>query len=105
MEPEEDYKVNEQDQQDRFIDADDLARSLGETRRYVLYLARTGVIRSYPVGGRERIKRKFRLSEVKADLTGRVRKVRRKVAKEAAPASKARGKKGNRLTTRKTRNS
>lgn len=68
----------EKDQQERFVDADSIAGSLGETRRYVLYLARTGVIRSYPMGGRERIKRKFLLSEVKSDLVGRKRKIRRK---------------------------
>ena len=62
-----------------FADADAIAGALRETRRYVLYLARTGVIRSYPMGGRERIKRKFRLSEVKNDLQGRKRKIRRKV--------------------------
>lgn len=65
-------------QQERFVDADAIARSLRETRRYVLYLARTGAIRSYPMGGRERIKRKFLLSEVKSDLVGRKRKIRRK---------------------------
>lgn len=69
--------MSEQGQQEKFIDADALAKSLGETRRYVLYLARTGVIRSYPMGGRERIKRKFKLSEVKSDLVGRKRKLRR----------------------------
>jgi hypothetical protein len=64
--------------QEGFVDADSIARSLGETRRYVLYLARTGVIRSYPMGGRERIKRKFLLSEVRSDLVGRKRKILRK---------------------------
>ncbi|MGB9077166.1 MAG: hypothetical protein WCC26_10050 [Terracidiphilus sp.] len=67
-----------ENQEERFADADSIAQSLRETRRYVLYLARTGVIRSYPMGGRERIKRKFLLSEVKADLVGRKRKIRRK---------------------------
>lgn len=66
-----------EDQQEIFVDADSIAGSLGETRRYVLYLARTGVIRSYPMGGRKRIKRKFLLSEVKSDLVGRKRKIRR----------------------------
>ncbi len=64
--------------QEIFVDADAIARSLGETRRYILYLARTGAIRSYPMGGRERIKRKFLLSEVQSDLVGRKRKIRRK---------------------------
>ena len=62
-----------ENQQERFVDADAIARSLRETRRYVLYLARTGAIRSYPMGGRERIKRKFLLSEVRSDLVGRKR--------------------------------
>jgi hypothetical protein len=70
--------MDKENQQERFLDADALARALGETRRYVLYLARTGVIRSYPVGGRERIKRKFFLSQVRSDLVGRKRKIRRK---------------------------
>lgn len=70
--------MDEEDRQERFLDADALARALGETRRYVLYLARTGAIRSYPLGGRERIKRKFLLSEVRSDLVGRKRKIRRK---------------------------
>lgn len=65
-------------QSETFVDADAIARSLGETRRYVLYLARTGAIRSYPMGGRERIRRKFLLSEVRSDLVGRKRKIRRK---------------------------
>ena len=79
-------------QQERFVDADAISRSLGETRRYVLYLARTGAIRSYPMGGRERIKRKFLLSEVRSDLVGRKRKIRRKRNETStkAQASKAR---------------
>jgi hypothetical protein len=71
-------KMDVGNQQERFVDADAIARSLRETRRYVLYLARTGAIRSYPMGGRERIKRKFLLSEVRSDLVGRKRKIRRK---------------------------
>jgi hypothetical protein len=67
-------------QQERYVDADALARFLGETRRYVLYLARTGAIRSYPSGGRQRIKRKFLLSQVKIDLVGRKRKIRKRDA-------------------------
>ena len=68
----------EEIRQERFVDADAVAGALRETRRYVLYLARTGAIRSYPMGGRVRIKRKFLLSEVKSDLVGRKRKIRRK---------------------------
>jgi len=70
--------MDRENEQERFLDADGTARALGETRRYVLYLARTGVIRSYPMGGRERIKRKFLLSQVRNDLVGRKRKIRRK---------------------------
>lgn len=70
--------MNAESRQEGFVDADAIARALGETRRYVLYLARTGEIRSYPMGGRERIKRKFILSEVRSDLIGRKRKIRRK---------------------------
>lgn len=74
-----------EDRQEGFVDADSIAGSLGETRRYVLYLARTEVIRSYPMGGRERIKRKFLLSEVRSDLVGRKRKIRRK--RNGAPST------------------
>ncbi len=66
------------EQEEQFVDADTLAHFLGETRRYVLYLARTGAIRSYPLAGRIRIIRKFRISEVTSDLVGRHRKIRRK---------------------------
>ncbi len=34
--------------EEQFVDVEVIADFLGETRRYVLYLARTGVIRSYP---------------------------------------------------------
>ena len=67
--------MNEQNEQ--FVDLQSIADFLGETRRYVNYLARTGVIRSYPMSGRRRIIRKFRLSEVKHDLIGRRRKIRK----------------------------
>ncbi len=70
--------MDRETQSEAFLDADGIAANLGETRRYVLYLARTGAIRSYPMGGRERIRRKFRLSEVKGDLVGRKRKLRGK---------------------------
>lgn len=65
------------EQNERFVDLQSIADLLGETRRYVNYLARTGVIRSYPMSGRRRIIRKFRLSEVKHDLVGRRRKIRK----------------------------
>jgi hypothetical protein len=42
------------------------------------YLARTGVIRSYPLSGHVRIVRKFKISEVARDLVGRKRKIRAK---------------------------
>ena len=70
--------MDKDSQSEAYVDADAIARILGETRRYVLYLARTGVIRSYPMSGRERIQRKFLISEVKRDLVGRKRKIRRK---------------------------
>jgi hypothetical protein len=62
---------------ERFVDLQSVADCLGETRRYVNYLARTGVIRWYPMSGRRRIIRKFKLSEVKHDLVGRRRKIRK----------------------------
>lgn len=65
-------------QEEQYVDADTLAEFLKETRRYVLYLARTGAIRSYPLSGQVRIIRKFKISEVKSDLVGRHRKIRRK---------------------------
>jgi hypothetical protein len=65
------------EQNERFVDLQSVADFLGETRRYVNYLARTGVLRSYPMSGRRRILRKFKLSEVKRDLVGRHRKIRK----------------------------
>jgi len=67
--------VKEQDEP--FVDLQSVADFLGESRRYVNYLARTGVIRSYPMAGRKRILRKFKLSEVTRDLVGRHRKIRK----------------------------
>ena len=69
------------DQYEPFVDLKSVAASLGENRRYVNYLARTGVIRSYPMSGRRRLIRKFRLSEVKHDLVGRRRKIRKPTKK------------------------
>jgi len=66
------------EQNEPYVDADTVARHLKETRRYVLYLARTGAIRSYPLAGHVRIIRKFKISEVTRDLVGRHRKIRRK---------------------------
>lgn len=85
----------EGDEQDKFVDADAIARSLGETRRYVLYLARTEAIRSYPMGGRERIRRKFLLSEVRSDLVGRKRKIRRKRIETSTKPQTSKGRKTN----------
>ena len=87
--------MDQGDQQERFVDADAIARSLGETRRYVLYLARTGAIRSYPMGGRERIKRKFLLSEVRIDLVGRRRKIRRKRIETSTKPNASKARKAN----------
>jgi hypothetical protein len=69
------------DQDEPFVDLQSVAAFLGENRRYVNYLARTGVIRSYPMSGRRRILRKFKLSEVKHDLVGRHRKIRKPTKK------------------------
>jgi hypothetical protein len=66
------------EQTEKYVDLEAVAEFLGETRRYVLYLARTGVIRSYALSGRTRIIRKFKISEVARDLLGRHRKIRRK---------------------------
>lgn len=66
------------EQEEPYVDANALATFLGETRRYVLYLARTGAITSYPLAGRLRITRKFKISEVTRDLAGRHRKIRKK---------------------------
>jgi hypothetical protein len=71
-------------QNEQFVDVETVAKFLKETRRYVLYLARTGAIRSYPLSGRRRIIRKFRISEVARDLVGRHRKIRRKQSKVAS---------------------
>jgi hypothetical protein len=62
--------------EEQFVDVEAVAGFLKETRRYVLYLARTGVIRSYPLSGHLRINRKFKISEVARDLVGRKRKIR-----------------------------
>ena len=87
--------MEEEHRQEGFVDADAIARSLGETRRYVLYLARTGVIRSYAMGGRERIKRKFLLSEVRIDLVGRRRKIRRKRIETSTKPNASKARKAN----------
>jgi hypothetical protein len=66
------------EENEQYVDADTVAKFLGETRRYVLYLARTGTIPSYPLSGQRRIIRKFKISEVARDLVGRHRKIRAK---------------------------
>jgi hypothetical protein len=81
--------VEAENEQERFVDADAIAQVLGENRRYVLYLARTGAIRSYPMGGRARIKRKFLLSQVRSDLVGRKRKIRDERNGMTKPPAKA----------------
>jgi hypothetical protein len=85
--------MNEENEQ--YVDLDTVAKFLKETRRYVLYLARTGVIRSYPLSGRRRIIRKFRISEVAHDLLGRRRKIRRKQVVGSKGANKVRRNKQN----------
>jgi len=85
--------MNENDE--HFVDANTLAKFLRETRRYVLYLARTGAIRSYPLSGHIRIIRKFRISEVTHDLAGRHRKIRRKQEKNKKVDAKRRQGKEN----------
>jgi hypothetical protein len=71
--------------EEQFVDVEAVAGFLRETRRYVLYLARTGVIRSYPLSGHVRIIRKFKLSEVARDLVGRKRKIRGKKKSKDMP--------------------
>jgi hypothetical protein len=71
--------------EEQFVDVEAVAGFLKETRRYVLYLARTGVIRSYPLSGHVRIIRKFKISEVARDLVGRKRKIRGKKKSKDMP--------------------
>jgi hypothetical protein len=71
--------------EEQFVDVEAVAGFLRETRRYVLYLARTGVIRSYPLSGHVRIIRKFKISEVARDLVGRKRKIRGKKKSKDMP--------------------
>jgi hypothetical protein len=50
---------------ERFVSADEAARFLSVTRRYVLELARGGIAGAYPIGtGKERKVWVFRLSEL-----------------------------------------
>lgn len=52
---------------ERFVSADEAARFLSVTRRYVLELARRGIQGAYPLGtGRQRKIWVFRLSELAA---------------------------------------
>ena len=52
---------------ERFVSADEAARFLSVTRRYVLELARRGIQGAYPIGtGRQRKVWVFRLSELAA---------------------------------------
>ena len=76
------------EQDERYVDVDSVATFLGETRRYVLYLARTGAITSYPLAGKARLIRKFKISEVARDLAGRHRKIRRKKDKVESSSTK-----------------
>ena len=52
---------------ERFVSADEAARFLSVTRRYVLELARRGIQGAYPIGtGKQRKVWVFRLSELAA---------------------------------------
>ena len=55
---------------ERFVSADEAARFLSVTRRYVLELARNGIHGAYPLGtGTKRKTWVFRLSELAASIT------------------------------------
>jgi hypothetical protein len=57
---------------ERFVSADEAARFLSVTRRYVLELARNGIAGAYPLGtGTKRKTWVFRLSELAASITRR----------------------------------
>jgi len=57
--------VSEAEMPERFVSADEAARFLSVTRRYVLELARRGIAGAYPIGtGKERRVWVFRLSEL-----------------------------------------
>lgn len=57
---------------ERLLGADEIAEALGLSRRYVLRLARAGVLPAYRMGqGGERTTWRFRVSEVEAWLHGR----------------------------------
>jgi hypothetical protein len=55
---------------ERFVSADEAARFLSVTRRYVLELARRGIAGAYPIGtGSQRKVWVFRLSELADSIT------------------------------------
>jgi Helix-turn-helix domain len=57
-----------------FVSADEAARFLSVTRRYVLELARRGIHGAYPIGtGTQRKLWVFRLSELAAAIAGQMR--------------------------------
>lgn len=57
-----------------FVSADEAARFLSVTRRYVLELARRGIAGAYPIGtGTRRKLWVFRLSELAAAIAGKQR--------------------------------
>ena len=59
---------------ERFVSADEAARFLSVTRRYVLELARRGIAGAYPIGtGNQRKLWVFRLSELAAAIAGKQR--------------------------------
>ena len=62
--------VSEAEIPERFVSADEAARFLSVTRRYVLELARRGIAGAYPIGtGNERKVWVFRLSELAQAVT------------------------------------
>jgi len=65
---------------ERFVSADEAARFLSVTRRYVLELARRGIAGAYALGtGTKRKVWVFRLSELAAAVTTKTRPGRERV--------------------------
>jgi len=74
---------------ERFVSADEAARFLSVTRRYVLELARRGIAGAYPIGtGNERKVWVFRLSELAHAVTQKTSSTPiHKIRKVCDPAS------------------
>jgi hypothetical protein len=51
-----------------YVDADDIASFIGESRRNVLRMAREGRLTCYPMSGSQRHTYKFKRSEVSRDI-------------------------------------